>query len=363
VIIVCYVINLVGIKIATWINNVGATAELVGTVGVGLIVLVGDLFFFHHKAGLEVLFQAVPADGSPVTFTAVIMSCLLPVLLLTGWAGCADLAEETKDRRRTTPKTMIRALLVSAICGFVLTIVYQVAIPHDIASAVNAPETPLIYILNQQVGPWLGELMRVIAFVSILSCILADMAVATRLVYSLSRDRVIPGHRGLSVVNDRTGTPVGAVTLIAVIALIFTALSGGLVTRIFSITIVTYYVVYLLTLVSVLMGDRAGRIPDVDGGFSLGRFLRPITVAALIFAAFAILAVTVPSANHVSAEYSAGGMAIGVLWWLFYLRPRLNAREVGPFRLPAPDDDDLVTPRQTSSRQASVDAATRDEES
>jgi amino acid transporter len=84
VIIVCYVINLVGIKIATWINNVGATAELVGTVGVALIVQVGDLFFFHHKAGLEVLFQAVPADGFPVTFTAVIMSCLLPVSLLTG---------------------------------------------------------------------------------------------------------------------------------------------------------------------------------------------------------------------------------------------------------------------------------------
>ena len=132
--------------------------------------------------------------------------------------------------------------------------------------------------------------------------------------------------------------------------------------RIFSITIVTYYVVYLLTLVSVLMGDRAGRIPDVDGGFSLGRYLRPVTLAAMIFAGFAILALTLPSANHISAEYSAGGMAIGLLWWLFYLRPRLNANEVGPFRVPTPDDDDLVRPRPSSSREARVDASPRDEE-
>jgi hypothetical protein len=41
-------------------------------------------------------------------------------------------------------------------------------------------------------------------------------------------------------------------------------------------------VVYLLPLVSVLKGDRAGRIADVDGGFSLGRFLRPITVSAIV---------------------------------------------------------------------------------
>jgi membrane associated rhomboid family serine protease len=84
------------------------------------------------------------------------------------------------------------------------------------------------------------------------------------------------------------------------------------------------------------MGDRAGRIADVDGGFSLGRFPRPITVAAMIFAAFAILALTAPSANHVSTEYSAGGMAIGVLWWLFYPVRALMPARSDPSGCPRP---------------------------
>jgi amino acid transporter len=340
-IIVCFVINLVGIKIATWLNNVGATAELVGTMGIGLIVLVGDLLFFHHKAGFGVLFKTVPSTGAHVNATAVILACLLPVLLLTGWEGCADLAEETKDPRTTTPKTMIKALWISALCGFLLTVIYEVAIPHSLAAAVNAPQTPLIYILDEQVGPWLGQVMKVVAFVAILSCVLANMAVATRLVYSLARDNVLPGHRALSAVNNRTGTPVGAVTLIAVTALIFTALSAGLVTRIFSITIVTYYFVYLLTLVAVLMGDRSGRIPKASGGFSLGRYLRPVTVSAIVFAVLTVLALTLPVVNHISAEYSLGGMALGLVWWLVYLRRRLVAREVGPFRLRGSDDTNV----------------------
>lgn len=351
-IVVCFVINLVGIKIATWVNNVGATAELVGTMGVGLIVLVGDLLFFHHKTGFGVLFKSVPSTGAHVNATGVILACLLPVLLLTGWEGCADLAEETKDPRRTTPKTMIRALWISALCGFLLTIIYEVAIPHGLASAVNAPQTPLIYIIDEQVGPWLGQVMKVVAFVAILSCVLANMAVATRLVYSLARDNVVPGHRLLSSVNNRTGTPVGAVTLIAVLALIFTALSAGLVTRIFSITIVTYYFVYLLTLVAVLMGDHAGRIPDVSGGFSLGRHLRLVTVSAIVFSVLAILALALPAVNHISAEYSLGGMALGLLWWLVYLRRRLAAGEVGPFRLAASEDASVMSPGRAGALAA-----------
>ena len=78
------------------------------------------------------------------------------------------------------------------------------------------------------------------------------------------------------------------------------------------------------------MGDRAGRIPDVSGGFSLGRHLRLVTVSAIVFSVLAILALALPAVNHISAEYSLGGMALGLLWWLVYLRRWLAAGEVGP---------------------------------
>jgi hypothetical protein len=47
---------------------------------------------------------------------------------------------------------------------------------------------------------------------------------------------------------------------------------------------------------------------------------------------------TVPTANHVTAEYTGGALMVGILWWLLYLRPRLAAGKVGIARAtdPAP---------------------------
>jgi amino acid transporter len=131
---------------------------------------------------------------------------------------------------------------------------------------------------------------------------------------------------------------------------VFTLFSAGIVARIFSIVIVCYYLIYLLTLVSVLMAVRNGKMPEAPGYFSLGRKLVPIAIFGIVYTGLAILALTVPTVNHISAEYTAGGMAVGLLWWLFYLRPRLAAGEVGPPKIadlenaPATvDTDGLVT--------------------
>src|SRR5579859_5466821 len=55
-IVAAVIVNLVSIQAATWFNNVGASAELIGTLGLTLITALG-LFFFHSKAGPAVLFQ------------------------------------------------------------------------------------------------------------------------------------------------------------------------------------------------------------------------------------------------------------------------------------------------------------------
>src|SRR5204862_7790170 len=91
-IVVGIAINAIGVRAATWINNIGASVELVGTVGLAVVTGIG-LFFFDHKAGTSILFESKRIDGGPVTFTAVMLAALLPVYTLIGWEGSADLAE------------------------------------------------------------------------------------------------------------------------------------------------------------------------------------------------------------------------------------------------------------------------------
>jgi len=330
-IIFCFILNLVGVKIATLFNNVAASAELIGTFAIGFITLLGLLFFFHHDQGPSLLFSAHAANGSHFNITNLGLAALLPIFTLIGWEGCADLAEETRNPRRTAPRMMMRSLLVSAIGGFVLFAIFQMAIPHGVPTAVNAPQSPLIYILDEQFGRVMGSIFKAIAFVAIISCLLANMAVATRLMYSLSRDRMLPASSVLSKVNDRTRTPVASIVVVALFGLIINALSAGIVTRVISIVTVCYYLTYLLTLVSVLVGRRAGRIPAAPGYFTLhDRRLLTLAGLGIVYTAVAILALTLPSVNHISAEYSAGGLLIGVAWWALYLRPRLASREIGP---------------------------------
>jgi amino acid transporter len=329
VILVCFVLNLIGVRIATMVNNVAASAELIGTLGIGLVTLLGVVFFFDQQQGVSVLFESKPGAGGSLTLTGFALAALLPIFTLIGWEGCADLSEETMDPRRTTPRAMLQSLLISAFCGFLLFGIFSMAIPGSIAQTVNQAGSPLIYILNVQFGHAMGSLFKAIAFVAILSCALANMAVATRLLFSLSRDRMLPGASFLASVNPRTRTPIGSIIVIALFALVINLLSAGIITRVVSIVSVCYYLTYLLTLTSVLVGHRANRIPDAPGYFTLSNKLMLMIGLSIGYVILALAALTLPGVNHISAYYSAGGMAIGGIWWFAYLRPRINAEDVG----------------------------------
>ncbi|CAM5350408.1 Amino acid permease OS=Streptomyces antimycoticus OX=68175 GN=SSPO_025690 PE=4 SV=1 [Streptomyces antimycoticus] len=74
------------------VNNVGASIELVGTVLLALVLAVGAFFAFRHTQGPAILTDTTPVDGSPITLTSVALAALLPVYVLLGWEGAADLA-------------------------------------------------------------------------------------------------------------------------------------------------------------------------------------------------------------------------------------------------------------------------------
>src|SRR5258708_40323876 len=82
-------LNAIGVRAATWVNNLGAGVELIGTVGLALVLAIG-LFFFNKEAGPAILTQVGTFTGSPVTFTSVMLAVLLPVYTLIGWEGSAQ---------------------------------------------------------------------------------------------------------------------------------------------------------------------------------------------------------------------------------------------------------------------------------
>ena len=103
-------INLAGVRIASRINNAVAFAVEIGLsiILTAILLIVG--FITNPVQSFSFLTTSSVAEGNGFT-TALLLSGLLAMWVLTGFEGAADLAEETKLATRHVPKAVIRSLL------------------------------------------------------------------------------------------------------------------------------------------------------------------------------------------------------------------------------------------------------------
>lgn len=325
------VINIIGVRLATRINNIGASIELVGTFLLALVLAAGVLVFFGRTEGPRILVDTTPLDGGPITISSIVLAALLPVYVLLGWEGAADLAEETKDPRRAAPRAMIRSVLVSGVMGFGVFALLAMALPSSPATFLTGPENPVLKLIDVQIGGFARALMIVVAFASIFACLIANMAVATRMTFALSRDNMLPASPTLQAVGKRTHAPVAAIVFVTVVAIGLNLLNAGLVGKIYAMVGLTYYLTYALTMIATAYAHRKGRIPAAQPGvFDLGDRLNLVVGLGLAWCVVVIGALTLPQVNNQNAVTAVVVVGVGFLWWFFVLRHRLRNGTAGP---------------------------------
>ena len=194
------------------VNNTGVFFEITGSVGAAALLFFGAIFFFHHDAGFAILASTQRTSGGALWY-GFVLAALLPLYCFIGWEGAADLAEETNDPRCVTPFAMIRANYVSVAASLFMIVGFLIAIPHGMANFLGQPKNPLIYIFQSHFGAIPAGILQVAVFLAIFSCVLANMVVATRLTFALSRDKMLPGSALLGRVNGTTRTPIASILL------------------------------------------------------------------------------------------------------------------------------------------------------
>ncbi len=328
--VVC-AINIFGIKVASKMNDIGAVIELAGSAILMLALIAGVFYFFGNSQGFGLLVDTTPASGQPLSLSTVALAMLLPVNVLLGWEGAADLAEETLDPRRAASQAMIRAVVVSSICGVAMFALLALAIPGPVKDFLAQPENPVIGIVRAHFGNIGALAMLVVAFASIFACLIANMAVATRMIYALSRDHMLPGSKLLMGVSERTGTPVAAIIVVTIVAIAMNLASGGFVNALYSMVGLTYYCTYFLTLVGAYLAHRNNRIPSAPvDAFGLGAWLLPTIGLGVLWTIVVITTFSVPDESHPGAEMTLFMLAVGAAWWVFKLRGDLAAGRAGP---------------------------------
>jgi amino acid transporter len=211
---------------------------------------------------------------------------------------------------------MIRANYVSVAASLFMIVGFLIAIPAGIGKLLGQPKNPLVYIFQSHFGAVAADILQVVVFLAIFSCVLANMVVATRLTFALSRDKMLPGSGVLGHVNATTRTPIASILLVAVV----------------SICSVAYYFIYALTVGGAIYAYQKKTMPAGDGHFSLGRWFMPVAGAAVLYATAVIVIALAPHEGHTAAEYLFGAEVLGALWYLLYLRARISNQSAGVLR-------------------------------
>src|SRR3954468_18723837 len=191
-------INLAGVRIASRINNaVAFTVEIgLSIILTAILLIVG--FITNPVQSFSFLTTSSVAEGNGFT-TAFLLSGLLAMWVLTGFEGAADLAEETKLATRHVPKAVIRSLIFAIVVGFFMIVGLTINI-DNLADTVGA-DVPVAHILETALGSVGAAIFESVAIIALYAGGLANMAAASRLMFSLSRDNMLPASSTLKKVS------------------------------------------------------------------------------------------------------------------------------------------------------------------
>jgi urea carboxylase system permease len=283
------IVNAVGVRAMARINSVGVTCELVGVAALIVLLLT------HAERGPGAVTHQTGAGGGLAAF---IVSALMAAYVMVGFDSAGELSEETRDPRRTAPRAILRALVTSGAGGALLLLGAILAAPSLTDGKLAAGGLP--YVLTSTLGDTVGKVFLADVAIAICVCTLAIQTAATRMMFSMSRDGVLPFSAQLARVSPATGTPVLPAVLVGVLAVALLAVNVGeasLFTALASVCIVMLYLAYLMVTVPLLLARVRGRFAAVEGQFSLGRWGVPVNAAAVVYGAAMTINIGWPRAS------------------------------------------------------------------
>lgn len=206
------IINFRGVGESVKANVVLTCVELSGLL---MIIMIGFYAMADGRADFSevMVFQSSEEKGAFLSLTA---ATALAFFAMVGFEDSVNMAEEVKDPVRIFPKIMLTGLGITgviyvlvAICAVALVPVGNLSDPSKGSAltqvvAAGAPNFPF-----DKIFPFIGMF-------AVANSALINMLMASRLLYGLARQRVLP--HGLGLVHPTRQTPYVAIIFTTVLA-------------------------------------------------------------------------------------------------------------------------------------------------
>ncbi|MFJ1707166.1 amino acid permease [Kitasatospora sp. NPDC088346] len=308
-------LNVVVVRVVSLLNSVSVWWHL---LGVALIVGVLTVVPSHHQSVGWVFTHFENGTGwtSPIYVSAI--GLLLGGYTFCGYDASAHLSEETKDARLAAPRGIVRSIWVSLLAGTVLLAGLLFAVQDYVGTAAAA--VPPAQIFLDAVGATGAKLLLLVVIGAQLFCGSAETTAASRMIYAFSRDGALPGSATWRRVSAG-GVPVPAVWLAVSVAFVLAVPSLWSPVAYGAVTAVNVIGMNCSYIIPVYLRLRRGS-RFVPGPWELGRWSRPIGIAAVVWVVILTVLVCLPQRAPVTVEtfnYAPITLAVVLVlawvWW------------------------------------------------
>ena len=318
-------------RLTTRVNNTAVATEIIGIVGLTvLLLIVAAVRSLGHWSNLTST-GPVPSVGYYAWLGPFMLATLLGAYTIVGFESASNLAEETHEPHRVIPKAMLRAVLVSGVVGFA----FLIALAYATNKAAYASTAPVASIVHDVLGGVVQKIFLVFVCVSIFACGLIIMVTNSRLIFSMSRDRRLPGHQLLHQVPRATGGPPWATILAAVlsgaIALALRTHTAAL-TTLFTASTIMPALLYAGTVLLYVATARRRGVGESQGATPrpFGKLELPIVAGAVIWLAYELIILIGPGEFRDAQYYVLGALGVGLVFYIIQLLTEREAMRKEP---------------------------------
>ena len=208
-------INILGIRLQARSNFVLLAVEL---AALAVFVVLAIDFVFVKGLGAGGWSAAPFYQPQHLNWNFIATATAIAALSFLGFDAISTLAEETREPRKGVGNaTVLSLLLLGAI--FIME-TYLAALVHPDYATLDA-KLGFFQIARQVGGPalYLALILVNVIAAGIANALAAQSAIS-RILYSMGRDRVLPGAEFLARVHPRWKTPINATLLVAVLSVL-----------------------------------------------------------------------------------------------------------------------------------------------
>src|SRR5262245_25674089 len=207
------VINIVGVRVLSIVNNVGVAAEILGMAVFAIILLVvgrhQDFSVLTQTAGVE-----TPETGGYLPVFAIAM--FMSLFVVYGFDTAGTFGEETIDASKQAPRGILTAIWASGVIGAIFLIAIILATP-DLEASKTDPN-PIGTSIIAGLGETWGNVYLFVILIAVYVCVTAIQGATVRLLFSMGRDRRFPLGGVFGTVNQTFKTPANAAIGVGLLA-------------------------------------------------------------------------------------------------------------------------------------------------